>query len=151
MARILASALLLAVLVTPAHAGQWLKSCDAAKPMANGAGLRPGEYACYQPASNSDDSVLLNVAACENEDYKWFLDRNGDTTASTVTPTLRSCPASLAASDSDACPVVAGNTFDGTVTKWIYGAGEILVFVDMPGSGTIADPEMTAECNGPKL
>lgn len=141
--------LTLLLLSFPAHAGSWLKLCRSGNTVT---ALSPGDWACYQPSSNSDDSVLLNVEKCENVDALYFLDRDGDGTASTVTPTVRSCPMGLASTDSDACWIVENVTFDGdpsTGNEAIYGFKAHTLYVDMPASGTIADPQMDVHCNGP--
>jgi hypothetical protein len=146
----LATIALLVMLPMSAGAGSWLKNCRSG---ATTTALQIGDAACYQPASNSDDSVLINVDACENFSLRWFLDRNGDTTASTVTPTVRSCPMGLAAANSNACWILQNVTFDGspaTGNEAVYGGDAWTVYVDMPGSGTIADPQMDLKCGGPK-
>jgi hypothetical protein len=145
---ILVAALLL--LAAPAQAGNWLRFCRTTNPTT---GILPGEWACYLPSSNSDDSALLATQLCENMDIRYYPDANGDGTASTAFPTVRSCPGTATTGSTAACWITENLIFDGnpaTNTEAIYGVQANSIYEDMPAAGTAADPEIDVHCSLPR-
>ena len=146
MKRVLILAALL-LLPATATAADWLKRCDATEATT---WLQTGDWACYQPASKNDDSVAINVAACENLDILYHLDIDADGTASSTTVNVMSCPNSTASTNS--CFVLQDWTLDGdetTHTEAIYGAAALWIYLDFQNDGTINDPQVTLLCRGP--
>lgn len=140
-------ALLVAV---PAHASTWKKWCGNESTE----GLARWASACVLPTSNSDDSRILSVGACENIDVDFYGDRNGDgTTASSLLATVQTCPAPQddptvntdaerdAACEDTACALTGGGHCMG------IGVGSGFVRVNFGGTFA-ADPQISIKCNG---
>jgi len=119
----------------------WTKSCRSSDVVT---GLAIGQFACNDP---DGDTPALNVANCENFDVFYFVDLNGDATASTNTVQIRSCPSSTA--DADACWPIQNVTMTGaTPAEAIYGAAAIWIYGDF-NAAINNDPRVLIKCNGP--
>lgn len=74
--------------------------------------IGPGEWVCFDPSANTDESPIVDVSGCENVDYFLFDDKDGDATVCTVTWEIEACPvknSEVSASATDAaCEILAG-------------------------------------------
>lgn len=99
----------LVLLPSMGWASDWSKSCDSTRTTT---ALQPGEFACYDPTANDDDSTILSVGNCENVDYFLFDDKDGDATVCTVAWEIEGCPVSnktlSAAAEDLACEILSG-------------------------------------------
>ena len=142
------------LLASPAFAIAWDQHCNTSRTMASPAAITPGTRACASPASNSDDTEILGVGACENIDVGLAEDADGDGTGgSSLTTQLQWCPGSerdlTAGSVQDnACVDYSGGS--GTGNNLIQGAGVPTGYVKVQVGGTHAgDPQVWLKCNGP--
>lgn len=142
---------------SPATASDWLKNCQTTA-SANAQSLTPGQFACYIPASATDNSDgMLGVSSCENIDLLWYDDVDGDTTAAGATAVIDSCPDSgLSTANGGAgeaaCWAIENLTLDGnpaTNTEAIYGVAANWIFVEMVAYATVTEPaRLIVRCNG---
>ena len=89
--RELALSLAALLVASQAFAGSWDLNCDGSVTTGQ-IQLTPGQVACYDPSSNSDDSPLVALSDCENTDWFLFDDEDGDGTVCTVAWDVELCP-----------------------------------------------------------
>lgn len=85
------------LLAWPATAGDWgllrgsgaSATCDTSRPNTS---LQAGETGCYELSTNDDDSTVLSVGNCENVDFFYYADKNGDGTDCTLAFSIQDCP-----------------------------------------------------------
>ena len=138
------------LLAAPADASVWKKWCG----LETTGALFSGQYACAVPTSNSDDTEILSVGACDNIDVGLVEDSNGDATGATaLTATLQWCPTlqTDATVNTDAKRDAACVNFvNGTLTGdgALQGAGAPSGYVRLNFGGTFAgDPKVFVRCN----
>lgn len=143
------------LLASPVYAIAWDEFCSSSRTLTAPAAMTTtrANQVCASPASNSDDTEIIGVAACENIDVGVAEDEDGDGTGgSALTWQLQWCPGSetslTAGSVQDnACVDYSGAS--GTGNGTVQGAGVPSGYVKIQVGGTHAgDPIIWIKCNG---
>lgn len=108
---ILSAAVVLFLLSSPAWADSeaWIAGCDDAATADDHelaavtvtSALIAGERACTTSATSTNETLVLDVSACDHIDVFQFVDADGDGTSSLVIGQIQFCPNSF--DDDDSC------------------------------------------------
>lgn len=76
---------------TPVWAQSWQMGCQTGDNFV-ASSLTPGQWACFQPSLNTDDSPIIGGSNCARVDFAQFDDYDGDGTACSTGYTVETCP-----------------------------------------------------------
>lgn len=134
-----AAALLLFAGPAFADSEAWIDGCNDS-PTANAhallatpttSALVPGERACAISATQTNETLVLDVSACNHVDILQFLDADGDGTESTVVGQVQLCPNSF--DDDDACDDFGLTVFTASDT-FLEGLGASYIRIASAGT-----------------
>ena len=137
----------------PTWSAAWQKGCQSGAAFTVTA-VGVGGFVCYEPTSNSDDSTVLDVQACENFDVLVYADLDGDGTGGTAqTHAIQHCPSGNTAAGTDTVAEQDNACVTFTTGGSHTGTGETLgaaaSWVKIQAGGTFAgDPRVIVRCNG---
>ena len=155
MTKLLLTTLVVGLLAMPALGANWLKGGQAGRATTS---VRPGGFVTYVPDSDTDDSAVLFVGACDHIDALFFDNTDGDGVLSGITTGVRSCPTSGAgvaegSGDPQTCWLIENVTLTGsTPDEAIYGAGAMWIYADIGGTEAGSEAgttQLIIRCNGP--
>lgn len=138
-------ALLIAI---PASAQVWKRSCGETTVT----GITGGQFACFDPTANTDDSPILAVGGCERTNISSHSDKDGDGTVCTVDYTIQACPDDAGTLDDatkrdNACALVQGtSTLSGNSQESAIAAGPYLRVQASETGTNSADCRIIAHC-----
>lgn len=93
--------------------------------------LIPGERACATSATQTNETLVLDVTACNHVDVLQFLDADGDGTESTLVGQVELCPNIF--DDDDACDDF-GLTVFGANDEYLEGLGASYIRIKSGGT-----------------
>lgn len=91
----------------------------------------PGERACAVSNNQTNETLVLDVSACNHVDILQFLDADGDGTESTLVGQVELCPNSF--DDDDACDDF-GLTIFGAADTFLEGLGASFIRIKSAGT-----------------
>ena len=132
-----------------ALAGNWVDGSDGERVITT---LSAGQWAWYDPASNTDDSPILDVSQCAEYTALSFDDKDGDGTVCSLTLDVEMCPdrqdvLNDATKRNNACELVPATSSLGPNDDGSFGFEVQFLRVNITGGSNATDCRIQVHCS----